>query len=205
MTEHTYGFDYNQFDLDTEGNVYLGAQARDTIHFGEDYMYVNSGFTDLFIAKYTADGNLDWVKTMQGNETSNNWISSVAVYKTSNVFVGGFFGDYLSIDDNELSSPNRYGFITMFGDYIAGFKEVYNRENKGFYIYPNPSNGLVTFNSNLKLDNKIELLNVTGQIVHSVNITSKNQQIDLTNLAKGVYFIKVRNDKYSETETLIIE
>ena len=201
----SYWFDYNQFDIDSEGNVYFGMQAKDTMNFGDDFQYIPSGAYDLFVAKYTTNGDLDWVKAMQGNETSNNWISSVAVYDTLNVFVGGFLGNYLSIDDEELTSTNRHGFVTMFGDDISGVKEVYNRNNKQFDIYPNPSNGLVTFNSNFKLNNKIEILNVTGQIVHTVNITSKNQQIDLRNLSNGLYFIKVSNDKYFKTEKLIIE
>lgn len=205
ITEHTYGFDYNQFDIDSEGSVYFGAQIRDTVHFGYEFIYVNVGNIDLFVTKYTTAGELDWVKIMQGNESSYNWISSVAVYDTLNVFVGGFFGNYLSIDDDELTSTNRHGFVTMFGDDISGIKEVYNRNNKQFDVYPNPSNGLVTFTSNFKLNNKIEILNVTGQIVHTVNITSKKQQIDLRNLSKGLYFIKVSSDKIFKIEKLIIE
>ena len=72
-------------------------------------------------------------------------------------------------------------------------------------VYPNPSNGLITFNSSFKLNSKIKILNATGQIVHSVNITSKNQQIDLRNLTNGLYFIKVRSDKYLKSEKIIIE
>jgi hypothetical protein len=207
LNQHGWGYwyDYNQFDIDSEGNVYFGMQARDTMDFGDDFQYIPSGACDLFVAKYTTNGDLNWVKAMQGNESSYNWISSVAVYDTLNVFVGGSLGNYLSIDDEELTSTNRHGFVTMFGDDISGVKEVYNRNNKQFDIYPNPSNGLVTFTSNFKLNNKIEILNVTGQIVHTVNITSKKQQIDLRNLSNGLYFIKVSSDKYFKTEKLIIE
>ncbi|MCK4661301.1 MAG: T9SS type A sorting domain-containing protein [Bacteroidales bacterium] len=205
INEEYYGFDYNQMDIDNEGNVYFGAQITGTIHFEDNFDYVNAGDCDLFVAKYTTTGELDWVKTMQGNGTSNNWISSVTVYGTENVFVGGFFGNYISIDDEELTSTKRHGFVTMFGDDINGVKEVYNRNNKEFNVYPNPSNGLVTFTSSFELINKIEILNVTGQIVHTVNIISENQQIDLSNLTKGLYLIKVRSDKYFKTEKLVIK
>ena len=207
LNQHTsgYSYDYNQFDIDSEGNVYFGMQVRDTMDFGDDFQYIPIpiGRYDLFVAKYTTNGDLDWVKTMQGNETGYNWISSVAVYNTSSVFVGGFFNYYLSVDDVELTSNNKHGFVFMFNDAV-GVKEVYNRNNKEFDIYPNPSTGLVTISSNFKLNTRIEILNVTGQTVKILNITSGNQQIDLSNLSKGLYFIKVTGDKYIKAEKLII-
>ena len=203
ITEHYYGFDYNQFDIDTEGSVYLGAQARDTIHFGEDFQYIPFGNNDLFVAKYSSDGDLIWVKTMQGNVANYAMISSVSVYNTSNVFVSGHFKEYLSIDDEELTSTARHGFVAMLG-YSIGVKEVYNRNNKEFDIYPNPSTGLVTFTSNFKLNNKIEILNITGQIVHSVNISGQNKEIDLNHLEKGLYFIRIVNDENVKLVKLIL-
>jgi len=205
ITEHTYGFDYNQFDIDYKGNVYLGAQARDTLNFGEDFEYVNSGKDDLFIAKYTTNGDLDWVKAMPGDETSLNWLQSVAVYDTTHIFAAGHFGNYLHIGNEEFSSINRHGFLAMFDFDIVGIKEVYKRNNKEFVIYPNPSTGLVTINCKSEFFDKIEIINVTGQMVHSVNITSKNIQIDLSNSAKGLYFVKIKGDNYYKTEKLIIE
>ena len=205
INEHRWGFDNNQMDIDYQGSVYLGAQITDTIHFGNNFEYINVGEYDLFVAKYLTTGELDWVKIMEGNETSYNWISSVAVYDTSNVFVGGYLGNYLSIDDVELTSANKHGFVIMFGEDILSVKEVYNSNNKEFYIYPNPSNGLVTFTSNFELNNKIEVLNSAGQIVKTVPITSKFQQIDLRNLSKGLYLIKASNDKLFKIKKLIVE
>ncbi len=205
INEHSTGYDYNQFDIDYNGNVYLGAQARDTLNFGDDFEYINSGKEDLFVAKYNTDGDLIWVRAMQGNETSLNRIQSVAVYDTTNIFAAGYFGNYLHIGNEELSSTNKHGFIAMFDTDISGIKEVYKRNNNEFDIYPNPSTGLVTINCKSGIFDKIEIINVTGQKVHSVNITSKNIQIDLSNLAKGLYFVKIKGENYYKTEKLIID
>ncbi len=117
IKETYHGFDYNQFDIDSEGSVYFGAQVVDTIYFGEDYMYIPKG-DDLFVAKYTTNGDLEWVKTMEGIDNAYNWISSVAVDKYHNVFVGGYFSDSLSLDNQLLTSPNRHGFVVKFGNEI---------------------------------------------------------------------------------------
>jgi hypothetical protein len=125
ITEHYYGFDYNQMDIDNNGSVYLGAQIRDTIHFGNDFEYVNVGNNDLFVAKYLTSGELDWVKIMEST-TGYNWLSSIAVYDTDNVFLGGFFNNYISFGDIEKYSNSRHGFLAMIGEDNSGFEVVFN-------------------------------------------------------------------------------
>jgi hypothetical protein len=125
ITEHRYGFDYNQMDIDFEGSVYLGAQIRDTINFGDDFEYVNVGERDLFVAKYLTTGELEWVKIMESTH-GNNWLSSVVVYDTTNVFIGGFFNNYISFGNDEKFSNNRHGFVAMIGEDISGFEVVFD-------------------------------------------------------------------------------
>ncbi len=202
ITEHTWGFDYNQFDIDHEGNVYFGLYVRDTIHFEDEFTYINAGgYSDLMVAKYTTDGDLVWVKTMPGNETSYNWISSVAVYGTENVFVGGLFRDYLSIDDEIITSANQHGFIAMFGDDIDGVYEVFNRNKKNFEVYPNPSDGKIMLNKT----GEIEIVNLIGQTVYKTKLNDLNTQIDLSHLAKGIYFIRFTENENVKSEKLILK
>ena len=82
---------------------------------------------------------------------------------------------------------------------------VNDENNLKIDVYPNPSNGLITIISTHKSSYNIEILNISGQMVHSVSITSLHQQIDLRNLSRGVYFIKVIGDNYIKTERLIIK
>lgn len=184
-----FSYDYNQFDIDNEGNVYFGVQAKDTLFFGDDFQYNPSSIHDLFVAKYSTDGNLDWVKTMQGNESSYSWISSVAVYNTTNIFVGGFFDRYLSIDDEALTSTNRHGFVTMFGEDISGVNEIYNSVSVN--IYPNPAKDIITISSKLSLKNaKLNIYSVSGKLVKT-GIISNHNEINVSNLQNGSYFIKI--------------
>ena len=61
-------------------------------------------------------------------------------------------------------------------------------------------------NNNLNNDLIVQIVDVNGQVIYMKNkITKTIEVIDLSNYAKGIYFIQVRNNKYSKTEKLIIE
>ncbi len=57
-------------------------------------------------------------------------------------------------------------------------------------LYPNPTNDLVNFNSNEKIES-ISLVNLLGQEVFSEKVNSSNYSIDLSNLIEGTYIAKL--------------
>ncbi len=188
-----HSYDYNQFDIDNEGNVYFGVQANDILFFGDDFQYNPSSKNDLFVAKYSTNGNLDWVKTMQGNVYSYSYIKSVAVYNTTNVFIGGYFTNYLLIDNEVLTSTNRHGFIAMFGEDIDGVNEIYN--SVGVEIYPNPTKDKIAISTISSLKNaRFIIYSVSGKLIKTAIINNQSE-IDVSNLQKGAYFIKIYTEK----------
>ena len=206
IQEYYWGFDYNQFDIDPAGNVYFGFYVRDTIQFGYEFMYVPEGRYDMIVAKYTSDGDLNWVKSIQGNESSSFWLSSVAVYNSSNIFAGGYFSSYLSLNDEVAKSYINHGFVIMLGDETWGVEEVYKRNNLGIEIYPNPSTGIVYLEFEKPFSGEIEIINSVGQVVRKYLISSMTmQQLDLSTLDKGVYVVHVSGENNSNSRRIILE
>ncbi len=191
QSRHQY--DYNQFDIDKDGSVYFGIQAKDTLDFGTDFQYVPSSDGDLFVAKYSISGSLIWVKTIIGEDYNYNWISSVAVYNNSNVFVGGFFSNSISIDGEVLSNiNNKHGFITMFGtDINNGVKEVYNSKTSNIELFPNPASDRISFITKMNFSNaSISVYSISGKLIKT-DIVDNYSSVDVSELSKGVYFIKI--------------
>jgi len=56
-------------------------------------------------------------------------------------------------------------------------------------IYPNPSSGIVTL-TNVE-GATIEVINLMGQIIKTVNSSYEVNNIDLSEFANGTYFVKV--------------
>nr|WP_317632239.1 T9SS type A sorting domain-containing protein [uncultured Flavobacterium sp.] len=61
-------------------------------------------------------------------------------------------------------------------------------------LYPNPTNNIVTINSETQLINNLQVFDINGRLLFSkTNLQSNNQTVDLSNYNSGVYLIKVNN------------
>ena len=72
-------------------------------------------------------------------------------------------------------------------------------------VYPNPSNGVVRINSNLALPYNIEVFDLSGRKVQDMKVFQSNTEINLENLSKGAYQIRVSNNYNSVREIVIIK
>jgi hypothetical protein len=78
--------------------------------------------------------------------------------------------------------------------------EIKDFNSQKAMIYPNPSNGIVNIeNKNLR---KILIYDITGKKIREMTASS---QIDLSDISKGIYLIKLISDKGILVEKIILE
>ncbi|MDR2836662.1 MAG: T9SS type A sorting domain-containing protein [Bacteroidales bacterium] len=82
--------------------------------------------------------------------------------------------------------------------------------DNSFEIFPNPNDGNFTIelNSNLNSEVTLSILEITGREVKTIKISDTFNSVfnfDLSNLAKGVYFVKLSGKSINQTKKLIIE
>lgn len=73
-------------------------------------------------------------------------------------------------------------------------------------IYPNPViNGktIVYITSRLNLTKKVEFFNVLGKQIFSTKLIGR--ELNISNLSKGVYILKITENNISETRKLVIK
>ena len=73
----------------------------------------------------------------------------------------------------------------------------------GFAIYPNPSNGTFTLSANEK--GTVEITNLQGKVIFKNRLDSNTQVIDLTENAKGIYFVNITTAKGVEVQKIVIQ
>lgn len=76
---------------------------------------------------------------------------------------------------------------TGMGDDLADYKNI--------IMFPNPAVSGITTLSGLQGENQIDVVNLIGQTVFSMNTSRESQQIDISAFPAGQYFIKVANNK----------
>ena len=85
-------------------------------------------------------------------------------------------------------------------DQITGLTaKLHQKELINITASPNPTSGKVVINTTAQITN-IQLFNMTGSLL----LTQSDQVLDISNLAKGMYIIKV-NTEYGTTEQRIIK
>lgn len=77
----------------------------------------------------------------------------------------------------------------------------------GFNMFPNPSNGVFKISSNTDLINSIEVVNIYGELVYSIQLPAnkKEQILSLSHLSKGIYFVKVSSNESQLTKKIVLQ
>ena len=70
-------------------------------------------------------------------------------------------------------------------------------------VYPNPSNGLITIDSVNPVN--IIVTDISGKQVYNLNNVTNQSPINLSNLQKGIYLIKLSNEDGAQTEKIILK
>ncbi|PVY44118.1 T9SS type A sorting domain-containing protein [Pontibacter virosus] len=85
------------------------------------------------------------------------------------------------------------------------------QQEKEVAIYPNPNNGVFTISFAQLNTQQVELriLNVIGNEVYQEVISRPDihttKTVDLTRLAKGLYYVKIEADGYSSVRRVVVK
>src|SRR4051812_6637601 len=83
--EGHYAYDYGYgIETDNSGNVYVAGKYEENAVFSGTTL-PNQGNHDIYLAKYSANGNLTWITT--GGGVSGDYARTLACDKTSHVYI----------------------------------------------------------------------------------------------------------------------
>lgn len=190
---------------------YLQSNATDSVTI--EVRTGLSALAETFIARYTADGTLDWHETGKhdGIITNNQATGMVSTPDKSQLAIVGTF-----------TTSSKFGTLTLpavgtLGAYLSGFislntgnpsSGLLNNNNLHLQTnaYPNPANQKI----NITIANQVATLSCTlydlqgREIMSTTTQNSNNVVMDVAQLNNGVYLLKTTaNDKVATNRIVI--
>jgi predicted MPP superfamily phosphohydrolase len=113
-----------------------------------------------------------------------------------NIDIDGRILTFKAIDSNQAV----FDVFTIDKRWPIGTSDLRNTSS---WIYPNPTNDLLTIETDKPDHYSIEIHSLNGQLIYSTRMDGPTHQIDLSSFEKGLYFITVRSRDYVRTEKII--
>lgn len=166
-----------------------------------------AGESDFFIINLDDTGNRVW-STYFGGEEKETYLNTIGYDQDNNLYIGGRTHSQTGIatagaliEDAQVPVIGQYG-----GPFLAKFvprksSSANDFEKKMFNIYPNPTTDVLNITST-STDNitGIIIYDITGKMLHEQAFETSNnqQQIDVSQLAKGIYMIEISTSKNTQ-------
>ncbi|WP_341226701.1 SBBP repeat-containing protein [uncultured Arcticibacterium sp.] len=95
----------NSVAVDGSGNVYIVGTFQGTASFSGATI-TSAGSFDVFIAKYSSSGTLQWLRSAGG--ISHDYAHSIALDASGNVYISGHFYDMATFGGSNISGEGGY-------------------------------------------------------------------------------------------------
>ncbi len=159
-------------------------------------------------------------KGQLGDGTLINKSSPVQVLNltnVTNVSGSGYYHSLFSTSDNKFYSCGQNGGALGDGtninrsipvlvlDNCAPLSITENTLKSAFTIYPNPSTGIFTIQTENPISNaNITIADLNGRIVHESKTENlDNKILDLNNLQNGIYILNISNGDYNHSQKIV--
>jgi hypothetical protein len=188
LTDLAQGNDGTLINMEEEDWV-----ASDVCTYGHGVTFVITGGTiQIGDAVVDLDGDIGY-SDPTGEVTFYHYAPGIYNYTISKSGYAEQSGSVEVIDQN----------VTVEVD--LGFTSIIQHELFDVDIYPNPTDGVVNLRFSEECSGSLTITDVSGRIIHSFIISKDNEQIDLSGVGKGMYFIKIQKSNEVVTLPLIVK
>jgi hypothetical protein len=174
--------------------------------FGNDYTLtqadIDAGFVILpFNESYTLEstqGYFAGVKLYSSNGATHVRIVDDFTVPQPGSYI--YLGEPTQPGDEPGTAGNGNAFvIRLISNPNIGMEE--REELEGVNVFPNPTNGLVNLTFTVQGAYSVELINALGETVSTQRLNG-NSTIDLSDLAKGVYSVRISNKEKTTVQRI---
>ncbi|MBK8848017.1 MAG: T9SS type A sorting domain-containing protein [Bacteroidetes bacterium] len=146
------------------------------------------GGHDFWVIKVTkSSGNLEWQKTLGGFD--NDFAYGIDVTADgAQVVVGASESDDGDLNNNKGNADFWIVKLGVSGQRVLAAEAATSRE---MIVYPNPASTFVNVAADGLNIEQINVVSIEGKMVSTVMPNAASYQLDVSNLPKGAYFLKL--------------
>ncbi len=176
---------------------------------GEDYtltfLPAEAGYTLQadFNGNFNLESCCDYLQIYDGTNSSSTLIVELAgtttpteIYKATNS-EGAL--TFVFHSDGSVQEEGWEAIISY-----ADFVNVENIIKNEISIFPNPTTGIFTIETEQRYSN-ITIFDITGKTIKQLSVNNKQSSVDLSDYKSGIYFIKFQNNETVITKKLIVK
>jgi hypothetical protein len=193
---------------DSTPSNYDAAAAAFVAHFGLTNEIGNPGFVSI---SRNQDGGLDPRPALDGPA----YTSALASYPSGDFYTPVSYKGAISSSANQCYLA-KWTTLAKNGHLAEGLEwnglgvgiNEYNNVLSDLKVFPNPANGLVNISYNAANPVNVEIYNLQGQIVRSVNGLAsgvRTESIPVSNLNAGLYIVRFTDGTNVFTQKLLID
>jgi hypothetical protein len=205
---HAYSIGPDQvaaIDVDSYDNLYMAGHYLDTITFGEVTLPYTlcCGSREIFIVNYTVDGIAYWGNRITGARAK---LQDMTLSDEDEIYLSGSFADTVHFGALALIHPgtNINFMASLRGDIFTSVPQL--KESDDFLVWPNPAHSFIQIDTGFTGRNfMIEIYDPAGRKFMERPVSTGNK-IDISNLPKGLYVLRVSGNSRSAplTSKLIV-
>lgn len=185
-------------------DYYLSGYFNSFTKFGNTTLTTASGNLQNFVIRTSdipSQSQPAVVSYPTSQFSSSNFVATYPnIFPNTEIAIFGTFEGAISLPI-ATPSPVSNGFTDMFlvGITVPPVSSSQIKKQLNLNIFPNPVTDFITIDfQDFKIQQpvKIDIINVLGQIQKTVFITNNLSQINLSELPKGIYYLRVKIDTH---------
>ncbi len=172
-----------------ENAVMSFAYHMDGLEMGELHLdiLVNNVWTNDIIQPYTGNQGPGWFK--RESIDLSPYTGNIVNFRFRGITGNGYRSD-IAIDDISITST-------------LNINNTFTSNN--LKIYPNPTNGQLFYELENADNATIQIIDANGQLVKVLDNLNNKGEIDLSNYAKGIYFMRLLKDDSTSIQKIVVE
>jgi hypothetical protein len=212
---HTYLIRFQNTGTDTAFNVMIRDTLVNKLDWSSFEMISSSHPYQLYMIKpHILEFSFPNILLVDSNknEPASHGFIAYRIKPKSNLSIGDtvlnrahiYFDYNLPVITNDELTVLRNTVITSVVDL--------NRPDNQLFLYPNPSNGLITIAKKERMTGNavLHITDINGRLVHrsdwgKIAVDQFNHSVDISDLAPGVYVVKLQVGKISYSTKIIIQ